>query len=80
MFRSVCLGRAWLYMALGDHLLESYVNCYINNQTRVKKFYMKEALMLDRDQLQVLLTVSMGLEHVSFQLDVVRIFYLNVVK
>ena len=66
-------------MALSDQLLESYINCYLSNQARVRKFYMKEALMLDTDQLQVLLTVSMGLEHVGFQLDVVSLRFCCIV-
>ena len=35
--------------------------------------------MLDTDQLQVLLTVSMGLEHVGFQLDVVSLGFCCIV-
>ena len=66
-------------MALSDQLLESYINCYLSNQARVRKFYMKEALMLDTDQLQVLLTVSMGLENVGFQLDVVSLRFCCIV-
>ena len=40
-------GRAWLYQALSDHLLESYVRCYADNAKLVKSFYMQDALVLD---------------------------------
>ena len=40
-------GRAWLYQALSDHLLESYVRCYADNVKLVKSFYMQDALVLD---------------------------------
>jgi len=40
-------GRAWLYQALSDHLLESYIRCYIDNEKLVKSFYMQDALVLD---------------------------------
>ena len=41
------VGRAWLYMALKDHLLESYIQCIVDNQQLMQRFYVKEALVLD---------------------------------
>ena len=41
-------GRAWLYLALTDHLLESYLRCFTSNSRLVKKYYVKEALVLDQ--------------------------------
>jgi len=41
------VGRAWLYQALADHLLESYVRCYIDNARIVKRYYVHDALLLD---------------------------------
>jgi len=40
-------GRAWLYQSLSDHLLESYIRCYVDNVKLVKSFYMQDALVLD---------------------------------
>lgn len=41
------VGRAWLYLALSDHLLESYILCFMKNSDLVRKHYVKEALVLD---------------------------------
>lgn len=41
------VGRAWLYLALSDHLLESYILCFMKNTDLVRKHYVKEALVLD---------------------------------
>jgi len=40
-------GRAWLYQALSDHLLESYIQCFADDVKLVKRFYMQDALVLD---------------------------------
>ena len=74
------LGRAWLYFALNDQLLESYLNCYVLNQPRVSKFYLSDALVLDPDQLQVVITLCMGLEHFKFDLTVVIFILISLVK
>ena len=47
------VGRAWLYQALSDHLLESYIRCYVDNEKLVKSFYMPDALVLDYQVLTV---------------------------
>ncbi|XP_061197272.1 pleckstrin homology domain-containing family M member 2-like [Saccostrea echinata] len=62
-------GRAWLFMALNDCLLESYVRCYEENIKIVRKHYVKEALLLNQQNVNVLLTLTAGLEFVVFQLD-----------
>ncbi len=41
-------GRAWLYFALMDHLLESYLRCFLTNPRVVNKYYVKEALVRDK--------------------------------
>ena len=43
----VDIGRAWLYQALSDQLLESYIRCYTDNVKLVCNFYMQDALVLD---------------------------------
>ena len=40
-------GRAWLYTALNEQLLESYLRCYMNNPKLINKYYAKEALVQD---------------------------------
>lgn len=42
------LGRAWIYHALNDNLMESYLKCFLDNKKLVLKHYKKEhALLLD---------------------------------
>ncbi|KAK7093603.1 hypothetical protein V1264_007325 [Littorina saxatilis] len=62
-------GRAWIFMALNDSLLESYIRCVADNVKFLKKFYAKDALLLDQQQMSVLLTLTSGLECVVFQLE-----------
>lgn len=62
-------GRSWLFMALNDCLLESYIRCYEENIKTVRKYYVKEALLLDQQSVTVLLTLTAGLEYVVFQLE-----------
>ncbi|RUS88718.1 hypothetical protein EGW08_003533 [Elysia chlorotica] len=62
-------GRAWLYASLNEGLLESYIRLLDENEKLVKKYYAKEALLLDHDRLNLLLTLITGLECVIFQLD-----------
>jgi len=47
MSSDLIVGRAWLYLALSDHLLESYIQCFMKNTDLVRKHYVKEALVLD---------------------------------
>ncbi|KAK3602738.1 hypothetical protein CHS0354_017184 [Potamilus streckersoni] len=62
-------SRAWLFMALNDCLLESYIRCFQQNEKLVKKYYVRDALVLDQQRLNILLTLTAGLENAVFQLD-----------
>ncbi|BFZ23262.1 hypothetical protein BsWGS_26301 [Bradybaena similaris] len=62
-------GRAWLYASLNEGLLESYIRLLCDNDQLLKKYYAKEALVLDRDRMSVLLTLASGLDCVAFKLD-----------
>ncbi|KAJ8320707.1 hypothetical protein KUTeg_002294 [Tegillarca granosa] len=62
-------GRAWLFMALNESSLESYLRCFEMNEKLVKKYYVKESLVLDQQRMNVLLTLTAGLEYAVFQLD-----------
>ena len=43
-------GRAWLYHALNDNLMESYLRCMLENRRLVDRFYKKNASLLSDDQ------------------------------
>ncbi|XP_069115023.1 pleckstrin homology domain-containing family M member 2-like [Argopecten irradians] len=62
-------GRAWLMMTLNECVLESYIRCYLDNKKLVKKHYVREAFVLDEQRMNVLLTLTSGLEYAIFQLD-----------
>ena len=49
-------GRAWLMQALNEVVLESYIRCYMDNKKIVKKYYVKEAFVLD-DQVCFVLNI-----------------------
>nr|KAG5702505.1 hypothetical protein BaRGS_015137 [Batillaria attramentaria] len=62
-------GRAWIFMSLNECLLESYIRCIADNTKFLRKHYVKEALLLDQQQMSVLLTLTSGLECVEFRLE-----------
>lgn len=62
-------GRAWIFMSLNECLLESYIRCMSDNVKFLRKHYVKEALLLDQQQMSVLLTLTSGLECVLFKLE-----------
>ncbi|XP_041378484.1 pleckstrin homology domain-containing family M member 2-like [Gigantopelta aegis] len=62
-------GRAWLFIALNENLLESYLRCIMDSTKSVKKYYLKEALVLDQQRMNVLMTLTAGLDFACFQLD-----------
>ncbi|KAK3105695.1 hypothetical protein FSP39_003649 [Pinctada imbricata] len=62
-------SRAWLFLALNECCLESYIRCYEDNKKVVKKYYSTDALLLDQQSMNIILTLTAGLEHVIFQLD-----------
>ncbi|XP_063409233.1 pleckstrin homology domain-containing family M member 2-like isoform X1 [Mytilus trossulus] len=62
-------GRAWLSIALNEGLMESYFRCFEGNIKLVKRSYVRDALVLDQQRLNVLITLISGIELVVFQLD-----------
>ncbi|KAL5015269.1 hypothetical protein ScPMuIL_009539 [Solemya velum] len=62
-------GRAWMFMALNEGLLESYMRCFQENTNIVKKYYVREALVLDHQRLNVLVTLTSGLDFAQFLMD-----------
>ncbi|RNA31491.1 pleckstrin homology domain-containing family M member [Brachionus plicatilis] len=62
-------GRAWIYHALNENLMESYLRCFLDNKKLVSKFYSPGvSLVSDEQSLSVLVTLVSGLENVEFKL------------
>lgn len=43
-------GRAWIYHALNDNLMESYLRWILENKKIVLKFYKRETALIADDQ------------------------------
>lgn len=68
------LGRAWLYLALNDNNVESYIRSFLDNPHLLRRYYVKHALLLDNARMQVLLTLVSGLEFITFSIDPVSTY------
>ncbi|CAF0978825.1 unnamed protein product [Brachionus calyciflorus] len=44
-------GRAWIYHALNDNLMESYLRCFMDNKKLVSKFYLPGASLVSDEQI-----------------------------
>ncbi|XP_031761307.1 pleckstrin homology domain-containing family M member 2 isoform X1 [Xenopus tropicalis] len=62
-------SRAWLYLALNENSLESYLRLFQENQSLLEKYYYKNALVCSHDHLTLFLTLVSGLEFIRFQLE-----------
>ncbi|KAJ3589214.1 hypothetical protein NHX12_010061 [Muraenolepis orangiensis] len=62
-------SRAWLYLALSESSLESYLRLFQENQALLQKYYFKNALVCSHDHLALFLTLVSGLEFIRFDLD-----------
>ncbi|XP_043917805.1 pleckstrin homology domain-containing family M member 2 isoform X2 [Protopterus annectens] len=62
-------SRAWLYLALNENSLESYLRLFQENQTLLHKYYYRNALVCSHDHLTLFLTLVSGLEFIRFNLD-----------
>ncbi|XP_051895383.1 pleckstrin homology domain-containing family M member 2 isoform X2 [Pristis pectinata] len=62
-------SRAWLYLALNENSLESYLRLFWENQTLLHKYYFKNALVCSHDHLTLFLTLVSGLEFIRFELE-----------
>ncbi|TNM86360.1 hypothetical protein fugu_006590 [Takifugu bimaculatus] len=62
-------SRAWLYLALNESSLESYLRLFQENQALLHKYYFKNALVCSHDHLALFLTLVSGLEFISFDLE-----------
>ncbi|XP_068454006.1 pleckstrin homology domain-containing family M member 2 isoform X2 [Clinocottus analis] len=62
-------SRAWLYLALSESSLESYLRLFQENQALLQKYYFKNALVCSDDHLALFLTLVSGLEFIRFDLE-----------
>ncbi|KAL8198232.1 UNVERIFIED_CONTAM: Pleckstrin y domain-containing M member 2 [Gekko kuhli] len=62
-------SRAWLYLALNENSLESYLRLFQENLSLLHKYYVKSALVCSHDHLTLFLTLVSGLEFIRFDLD-----------
>ncbi|KAM3617440.1 uncharacterized protein V6R79_006178 [Siganus canaliculatus] len=62
-------SRAWLYLALSESSLESYLRLFQENQGLLQKYYFKNALVCSHDHLTLFLTIVSGLEFIRFNLE-----------
>ncbi|XP_056279288.1 pleckstrin homology domain-containing family M member 2 isoform X2 [Pseudoliparis swirei] len=62
-------SRAWLYLALSESSLESYLRLFQENQGLLQKYYFKNALVCSHDHLALFLTLMSGLEFIRFDLE-----------
>ncbi|XP_036389414.1 pleckstrin homology domain-containing family M member 2 isoform X1 [Megalops cyprinoides] len=62
-------SRAWLYLALSESSLESYLRLFQENQGLLHKYYFKNALVCSHDHLTLFLTLVSGLEFIRFDLE-----------
>nr|XP_056721095.1 pleckstrin homology domain-containing family M member 2 isoform X2 [Euleptes europaea] len=62
-------SRAWLYLALNENSLESYLRLFQENLSLLPKYYVKNALVCSDDHLTLFLTLVSGLEFIRFDLD-----------
>ncbi|KAM9342710.1 pleckstrin homology domain-containing family M member 2 [Pholidichthys leucotaenia] len=62
-------SRAWLYLALSESSLESYLRLFQENQPLLQKYYFKNALVCSHDHLTLFLTLVSGLEFIRFDLE-----------
>ncbi|XP_076022533.1 pleckstrin homology domain-containing family M member 2 isoform X2 [Genypterus blacodes] len=62
-------SRAWLYLALNESSLESYLRLFQENLGLLQKYYFKNALVCSHDHLTLFLTIVSGLEFIRFDLE-----------
>ncbi|NXU59390.1 PKHM2 protein, partial [Turnix velox] len=62
-------SRAWLYLALNENSLESYLRLFQENLSLLHKYYVKNALVCSHHHLTLFLTLVSGLEFIRFNLD-----------
>nr|XP_032821203.1 pleckstrin homology domain-containing family M member 2 isoform X1 [Petromyzon marinus] len=62
-------SRAWLYLALNESSLESYLRLFSENPVLLRSHYSGSALVCSSDHLNLFLTLVSGLEFIHFELE-----------
>ncbi|XP_038077828.1 pleckstrin homology domain-containing family M member 2-like [Patiria miniata] len=72
-------SRAWLYKSLNDTSLESYLRCFQENPSTMRKYYVETGMLRDKQRVMVLQTLIAGLDYVTFDLEI-NIAYFDLVS
>ncbi|GAV00519.1 hypothetical protein RvY_11353 [Ramazzottius varieornatus] len=67
--------RMWLRLAFNDSLIESYITAITSSGETVESFYMPGAFMRDKEALDVLYSLLLGLQNFAFHLPVEKTEY-----
>eukprot|EP00800_Vazella_pourtalesii_P016658 TRINITY_DN485_c0_g2_i1.p1 TRINITY_DN485_c0_g2~~TRINITY_DN485_c0_g2_i1.p1 ORF type:complete len:1159 (-),score=261.98 TRINITY_DN485_c0_g2_i1:3365-6841(-) len=62
-------GRAWVHIALNDHLMESYFRLFLEDSKPIRSFYKSDAFIRDQERMKLLQTLVSGLDFVNFELN-----------
>ena len=62
-------GRAWLHIALNDHLMESYFRLFLEDSKPIRSFYRLDAFIRDQERMKLLQTLVSGLDFIHFELN-----------
>ena len=62
-------GRAWLHIALNDHLMESYFRLFLEDSRPIRSHYRADAFIRDQERMKLLQTLVSGLDFVNFELN-----------
>ena len=62
-------GRAWLHIALNDHLMESYFRLFLEDSKPIRSYYKSDSFIRDQERMKLLQTLVSGLDFVNFELN-----------
>ncbi|KAI6649735.1 Pleckstrin homology domain-containing family M member 2-like [Oopsacas minuta] len=62
-------GRAWLHIALNDHLMESYFRLFLEDSKPIRSYYKPDAFIRDAERMKILQTHVSGLDFIKFELN-----------
>ncbi|XP_033642401.1 pleckstrin homology domain-containing family M member 2-like [Asterias rubens] len=72
-------SRAWLYKSLNETAMESYLRCFLENPITMRKYYVENGMLRDKQRLIILQTLISGLDFVTFDLEL-NIAYFDLVS
>ena len=62
-------GRAWLHIALNDHLMESYFRLFLEDSKPIRSYYRTDSFIRDQERMRLLQTLVSGLDFINFELN-----------